>query len=89
MNLRDEALLEDPSTLPQMRFLFNDTDSLDLTLILALAVVHLGNQNSSEKDKMRGSLRTMMESFLGYKPEAFLRFRKVAGTVADKALEST
>lgn len=72
-----------------MRFLFNDAEALDLTLTLVLSVIHLGNQNSAEKDKMRSGVRVLMESFLGYTIDRFSVMRGQAAEMGDRAIDST
>lgn len=87
INLKDDSLLEDSSLLPQMRFLFNDSDFLELSITLILSAIHLGNQGSNEKDKMRSSLRVIMESFLGYGKDKFSKIKRNAAFVGNDALE--
>lgn len=57
MNLIDLELLDDKTILPQMRYLLNNDQMIDLTLELILAGIRQVNHGSGEKDKMRQNLR--------------------------------
>lgn len=44
-----------------MRFLFNNREVLELALTLILAFVSLGNQGTTEKDKIRTTMKNVIE----------------------------
>lgn len=44
-----------------MRFLLNDKEVFELTIHLLFAGVRIVNSGSSEKDKIRNSLKTILE----------------------------
>lgn len=74
-------MLADPSQLPQMRFLLNDKNTFELALTLILSAVHLGNQGTTEKEKIRSTLRGLMENFLGLPSDLFSRLKRRAAEI--------
>lgn len=65
----------------------NDPENLELAITLVLSVIHLGGSGSSDKDKMRTSLRTLMEAFLGYGTDKFSKFKRNAALIGNEAME--
>jgi hypothetical protein len=70
-----------------MRFLLNDNEILELTFSLVFASITLGTQGVNEKDKMRSSLKTIMEKYFGFASETFLRLKQVGEKICLKALD--
>jgi hypothetical protein len=72
-----------------MRFLLSDTATLDIAITLVLSSIHLGTQGSNEKDKMRTTLKNLMEGFLGYEEGKFSKLKHHASGIADNTLEDS
>jgi hypothetical protein len=70
-----------------MRFLFNESETFELALTLLLSAVHLGNQGQNEKDKIRGTLRDLMEQYLGLRHGLYSRLRSNATELSNLALD--
>jgi hypothetical protein len=51
MNLRDSSLLDNKDVLPQMRFLLNDSEALNLTVSLLAAGIKNSNSQNGDKKK--------------------------------------
>lgn len=49
-----------------MRFLFNDEENFDATVLLILRGIKLASMGSTEKDKMRACFKTILEEFFNY-----------------------
>jgi histone deacetylase complex regulatory component SIN3 len=64
MNLRDPELLENPDKLPQMRFLLNDRYIEEMSLQLLYEGIRTASQGNTEKDKMRQTIKVLMQSLL-------------------------
>lgn len=47
-----------------MRFLFNNKEILDFTVQMILSAIRIANNGSNEKDKMRTTLKQVLEEFL-------------------------
>jgi len=72
-----------------MRFLLSDSATLDTAITLVMSSIHLGSQGSNEKDKMRTTLKSLMESFLGYEEGKFSKLKRHASAIADNTLEDS
>ena len=60
--MRDEEyLLKNMDLLPQMRYLFNNKEIFDLTIMVLLAGIKIINQTFVEKGKMRQQFRNLLE----------------------------
>ena len=70
-----------------MRFLVNDKHIFELALTLILSVVHLGNQGSTEKDKIRSTMKNIIENFLCQPSDLFSKLKHNAAEMGDLALE--
>ncbi|CDW73125.1 paired amphipathic helix protein sin3a-like [Stylonychia lemnae] len=64
MDCSKEVLQANSDKLPHMRFLFNNKEILDLTLQMILVGIRLANNGGAEKEKMRQSLRAILEEFM-------------------------
>lgn len=72
-----------------MRFLFNDKEVLELALTLIFSVVSLGNQGSNEKDKIRTTLKNIMETILCMDAEKYQILRRNATHIGSNAYEES
>ncbi len=87
--MKEESLLSDTSLLPQMRFLFHDDSTFQLTLTMVLSVISLGSQGQNEKDKMRSTLKSFVESFFRCEADLYTQLRRNASHMAGLAMEDT
>lgn len=65
LNEPEEVLRERREHLPQFRFLLNDRTLLLHTLQLVMIGIRSASNSSTEKEKMRNSLRVIVEQLLG------------------------
>ena len=83
MNLRDDKLLEDTSKLPQMRYLINDQEVLKLAVTLLFATLHIGAHGSNEKDKIRSTLRSILNHVFNYSEEEATVLKREGNLIGD------
>ena len=83
MNLKDDALLEDPTKLPHMRYLFNDHETFKQAMTLIFSTVHIGNHGANEKDKIRTNLRSILQHFFNLPEEEATCLKREGNKLGD------
>ena len=69
-----------------MRFLLNEEKTFELAITLVLSVVHLSSQ-ANDKEKIRTTLKTLMETYLEMSADLFPEFRRNAAHIGNYAME--
>ena len=70
-----------------MRYLMNDDEAMKLAITLIFATLHIGPHGSNEKDKIRTTLRSILNHVFNYSEEEATFLKREGNLIGDQTMD--